>query len=684
MADPLSIAASIAGLLSLADIVYLRLAKYVKSVKNAEKEISDLRDEVNRDGGTINMLSRLATALDAEDGPPIQGFWMHHIDGCAATLLEIVNKTKMKTTKEMLADFSRHKENMNLALSATSLEALLRCLAKEEDRERTTAAILADVQKTREIAVRIREGAQRHRVLDFFLKYNPQSNYEMSVKLRHPRTELWLERHSSFQQLISNQGSRLWLSSIPGVGKTVLAGSIIGHALARSSGTVAVGFFFCDYKNETTQSPVSILGALAYQLARQSEEALPRSPNTEDLGRTIVRTAQVFERAYLVVDSLDECGDHAEEIVEALCDIAENSDELSMALLIRDEDNIQRHLRGSENNFHNIEIVAHTEDITEFLTSEIERRIRNRKLILKDLSLKAEILESLVAGARGMFRWVACQLDHLEGCMSDEQCREALRSLPPDLPETYMRIFRRVPQAKQARGETAVRSAEIHKPYVIGSERFWKWISKHQRVSLLGASLCAGLKIQNLSVAQLLVDEGFVPTQSDLDRFKEAMSSAIDSGGPYWDDDALASLCHFCEALGSGIDNSPLKFELCQLAWGFCLQRTISLCAIEGYNISSKVTDDVHSLETLALKVVRGNFDIAALQRVVDDQRVDVSSILSLGQGDGLLHLLVRENYSARRVCVAQAEDILDLLLSAGCSLSKRGSDGHTPLSLAI
>ncbi|KAK1510762.1 hypothetical protein CTAM01_01335 [Colletotrichum tamarilloi] len=240
----------------------------------------------------------------------------------------------------------------------------------------------------------------------------------MSVKLRHPRTGMWLERHSSFQQWLRTQGSRLWLSGIPGAGKTVLAGSIIGHALARSSDTVAVGFFFCDYKNETTQSPVNILGGLAYQLAIQSEKAysmleeyyfelhpdkgLPRSPNTEDLGRTILRMCQVFEHTYIVVDGLDECGDHAEEVVEALCDIAENSDELSMALLSRDEDNIQRHLRDSEKKFLNIQIAAHTDDITEFLTSEIERRIRSRKLVFEDHSLKAEILESLVAGAHGI------------------------------------------------------------------------------------------------------------------------------------------------------------------------------------------------------------------------------------------------------------------------------------------
>ncbi|KAI3532766.1 hypothetical protein CSPX01_13226 [Colletotrichum filicis] len=990
MADPLSIAASIAGLLSLADIVFLRLSKYIKSVKNAEQEISDLCKEVNSVGGTVNMLSRLATSLEAENESSIQGFRMHHVDGCAAILSEIVNKTKKyedksggklkkllwpytsSKSKEMLADLSRHKENMNLALSATSLDVLLRFLAKEEERERTATAILADVQKTKEIALRIQEDTQRRRILSFFLKYNPQSNYEMSVKLRHPRTGMWLERHSSFQQWLRTQGSRLWLSGIPGAGKTVLAGSIIGHALARSSDTVAVGFFFCDYKNETTQSPVNILGGLAYQLAIQSEKAysmleeyylelhpdkgLPRSPNTEDLGRTILRMFQVFDHTYIVVDGLDECGDHAEEVVEALCDIAENSDELSMALLSRDEDDIQRHLRDSEKKFINIEIAAHTDDITEFLTSEIERRIRSRKLVFEDLSLKAEILESLVTGAHGMFRWVACQLDHLGGCDSDEQCREALRSLPPDLPETYMRILRRVSPAKQIQVQMtlhfiayaeprldieqlreilsipstsqhlspsgiiredaiarycsslirksndgkyfefahfsvqefltsdvlqssglgmfyitkshcnkllAVRCLEYlqldnfnHLPtatseeidymeerddeyrlysYAAGywlcfareewthpgllamakrlfdpqkSTQFTSWVvtlvlnlsyyafggfgqesidmmainliaevihdsfrplhfaatmslpeissfllqtsDHHETECMLGTPIkCAvsclygtlkhyeyfadeldrsarfqrylgtdslelsytietvglfldmnlqapkdllrvslrdGISIRNLSVAQLLVDKGLVPTQSDLDYFKTVMNTAKDNGELYRIEKHLPSLCKFCEALSHGIDTSPLHLEFCQSAWEYCLLLTPSLTDLEGYNISSKVTDDARSLKTWAFDVVRWSSDITELQRVVDDQRVDVSSISSPGQEDGLLHTLVRSGEWASEDSgwFVQAEKILDLLLGVGCSLSKRNRDGHTPLTLAI
>ncbi|WYZ38113.1 hypothetical protein EsH8_III_000027 [Colletotrichum jinshuiense] len=436
MADPASIAASIAGLVTLADVVFLRLFKYVKSVKNAEKEINDLCKEVNLLGGAVNMLSRLAAGLEVENEPFNKAFRMYHIEGCDFVLSEIAKKTKKfeenpggikrrlmwpftsMRTKEMLADLSRHKENINLALTANSMEALLRCLAKEEDRSKATETLLAEVKKTREIVSRIHEDADRRRILRFFLKHNPQQSYEMSVKLRHPRTGMWLNRLPPFHTWLSSPGSRLWLSGIPGAGKTVLAGSIIEQALARSSSNVATGFFFCDYKNEATQNPIVLLGGLAYQLAIQKEEAyqtlegyfdelhpekgLPRSPSTDDLIKVIVQMIQTFDHVFLIVDGLDECGDTTEEVVEALCLITQCSDSSSTALLSRHEDNIREQLQDVENDFLNINIQAHTEDITEYVTSQIEERIRTKKLHFEDLSLKDEILEGLVNGAKGM------------------------------------------------------------------------------------------------------------------------------------------------------------------------------------------------------------------------------------------------------------------------------------------
>lgn len=433
MADPLSIAASIAGVISLADIVFIRTRKYLSSAKNADKEVKDLAQEVLLLSGALHSLSKLAQALDADGlkDKHIDNLRMHHIAACHATLDEVAKKlkkfednaTKRKLvwpfvsdrTKELLAEISRHKQNVNLALTADSLRTLLQVLSNTEQVEVNTEKLLEEVMKTREIITRIHQDSGREIVLDYFLPCNPQQNYETSLSLRHPRTGLWLTRKPEFQTWLEHPDSALWLSGIPGAGKTVLAGTIVEEALKKGSETTAIAFFFCDYKNTETQTPVNVLSALASQLALQKEDAyiyldryyqelhpkraLKKRPDVSGLQTILKDMVESFDHVYLIVDGLDECGDKTDNVIDGILDIVECCDNMSTALLSRDEDNIRDRL---ENDFTGVEIAAHTEDITEYVTSEIEKRILNKSLRINDLNLKGEILESLIDGAKGM------------------------------------------------------------------------------------------------------------------------------------------------------------------------------------------------------------------------------------------------------------------------------------------
>ncbi|KAF4843440.1 Vegetative incompatibility protein HET-E-1 [Colletotrichum siamense] len=428
MADPLSIAASIAGLISLADVVFIRLVKFGRSAMNAEKEIQDLSREVNLIGGAVNSLDRLAQAL--QDGAFDTNLRMHVIEDCSDTLEEINKRlrkleassslTKQKLmwpftkdrVKKWIDELSQHKANINMALSANSLDAMLRALSQEEKHARE---ILAEVKETRKITSRIHQDTGRRKVLEFFLKYNPQRNYDMSIYLRHPRTGLWLQKHRVFQHWLSNPGSRLWLKGIPGAGKTVLAGSIIESVLKRNTEATPCAFFFCDYKEGDTQAIENILGALVYQLAIQKEGAyaklerhydelhpsnnLPKQLTRKGLQRLLMEILQLFDHTYLIIDALDECGQSTDEVVETLSGISEVAENVSIALLSRDEDRIRDRIEGS---FVAIEIAANKADITEYVTAEIEGRIRTRKLRIGSLDLKREILQGLIDGAKGM------------------------------------------------------------------------------------------------------------------------------------------------------------------------------------------------------------------------------------------------------------------------------------------
>lgn len=419
MADPLSISASIAGIITLADIAFSRIMKYVRSVRDADKNIEKLAKEINLLGGAVHSLSRLAASLEDE---PFDGtFRMHHIEAYSNILSEICSKLKKvedksvtrritwpfssRRVKEMLVELADHRSNIDLAMSADSMGLLLRSLSIGEDTMSKTTGILTEVRMTREITSRIRKDSERARVLKSFLAYNPQQNYEMCLKLRHPRTGMWLIQLPSFQTWLSNPDSKLWFSGIPGAGKTVLAGVMIEESLARTTEDVATAFFFCDYKDEKTQSPVNIIGALAYQLAIQKEEAynaleeyfnglhpqrgLERPVTVEELVAVLGKMANLFQHVFLVIDGLDECGKFTENVLDALLDITKDADNISITILSRDEGNIRDQL---EDYFTCERIAAHTEDIAEYVTVELEKRILRKRLHIDDPELKGEIL----------------------------------------------------------------------------------------------------------------------------------------------------------------------------------------------------------------------------------------------------------------------------------------------------
>ncbi|KAF6812509.1 ankyrin repeat protein [Colletotrichum plurivorum] len=426
MADPLSIAASIAGLVTLTDVVFDRLVKFRRSVKNAEEEIQDLCKEVNLLGGALNSLARLARAL--EDGSFDTNLRMQNIEDCSDILQEMDKKLRKlenssmrqkllwpftkDRAKEWLDELSQHKANINLVLSANSLDAMMRLLAQEESH---ATEILAEVKETRKITSRIREDDRRRQVLNFFLRYNPQRNYDTSLRFRHPRTGLWLTRHPEFQHWLATPDSKLWLKGIPGAGKTVLAASIIEAALEKNTETTPTAFFFCDYKDTATQVVENILGTLAYQLAIQKEEAyrmleqyycelcpstgLPRQASRRALNKLLGQMLALYDYAYLFIDGVDECGSSTAEVVEALFDVSNDANNVSIALLSRDEDEIRDRV---EADFVTIEIAAHEGDVTEYVTAQIEERIRTRKLRVSGPNLKGEILQELVDGAKGM------------------------------------------------------------------------------------------------------------------------------------------------------------------------------------------------------------------------------------------------------------------------------------------
>src|SRR5882757_424290 len=105
MADPLSISASIAGLMTIADIVIRNGYKYIAAVKDADKAVASLISEVNSLSGTLHSLRNIAEGLEGDDTPFNSTTQTHHVESCFRTLKKIdvlLAKFELSKTKGLV------------------------------------------------------------------------------------------------------------------------------------------------------------------------------------------------------------------------------------------------------------------------------------------------------------------------------------------------------------------------------------------------------------------------------------------------------------------------------------------------------------------------------------------------------------------------------------------------------
>ena len=438
MTDPLSISASIAGLVTLADIVFRRTYNYVKAVKKAPTEISALSTEIGALYGVLSSLHLVSRQLEHEQADSTTR--IHHIHSCYQTLehlKSILNRDdnsslrderleklqrrlkwpfKSSEVKELIAEIERHKTTLGLALNVDCMSGLLRALSKHDEVRDTLEGMRSELKDRHEAATRIEINKERQKILNSFAKVDSRNNHNMSRKLRSPGTGLWLTEGQEFRQWLETDNARLWFYGIPGAGKTVLASSVIEEALRISGPNAAVAFFYCDYKDAATQDLSNILGSLVQQFAKQDEASFAKlrqfyttnNPDhrldvkydSEDLLDLMRAVTLPFNCAMIIVDGLDECGKNTPMVVDALTALNDGVNvTVKTIFLSRDEIEIRERL----DRYTKVSIAARSSDLRLYVAAEIELRMREKRLRIKDQSLREHILERLVEGADGMY-----------------------------------------------------------------------------------------------------------------------------------------------------------------------------------------------------------------------------------------------------------------------------------------
>jgi len=251
---------------------------------------------------------------------------------------------------------------------------------------------------------------------------DPQSDQELRRALRTKNTGAWIFKNAKYEKWLNERGSFLWLygqsnppfialliQTLVGTGKSILGSSIIEKLSKRYlSPSTGLAYFYCDGNYLDKQKIRYILGSVLRQLidchefdSRSSKlsHLLPlyerKSLPSEVLMSTLDHVSISFDRVYIIIDGLDECGDR-DELLHVLS--THQSDTLNFLLTSRREKDIEtafavKNRVGIDQEIVQRDIAAHIDWMLE----------NNKNLMRIKPQLKQEIKEKLLAKSCGMY-----------------------------------------------------------------------------------------------------------------------------------------------------------------------------------------------------------------------------------------------------------------------------------------
>lgn len=439
MADPLSMASGIAGLVSLADIVLTKTFRYVRAMRSADQVVQDLVQQMQRLYGTMNILdAKLKVLTDDLDHHIVETSAPDIVRDCTQLLDDIkqrldryqpkqqkklqrienvANKLRWPfeaaQTKELGERLRSFNAVLDTALLGDTLTAVHKVLTKavtlHNDIKRLERVLSMNTHKLEALVL----DKEQQEAFNFFNKADPLERHRSARKLCQSGTGRWFTGGDDFRNWMEGRKARLWLTGIPGAGKTILASSIIERIrqeASKSLETIALVYFYCDYKDPITHDPTFILRTIAAQLARWHIDALQilqenyfkhHRPGRiagceEDLNITemILQMSTIYDKIFLVVDGLDECGKTMKEVAIDLnsLTLASNSN-IQSIFLSRSEIDLASVLNSQ---YQEIRIAAQSQDLQLFVHAQLHR------LDIDNPDDRDKISEVLINKAEGM------------------------------------------------------------------------------------------------------------------------------------------------------------------------------------------------------------------------------------------------------------------------------------------
>jgi hypothetical protein len=332
MGDPLSVAASVAGLLSLGLQSTDYLYKYYTACRGQHRDLARIADQL---GGLLESLQIIDQIVRTRTWRPSEQSIVQSIERSITQSEDAINVLqteakkfkkeptddwrkkavvvgrraaypfKRSTLENLGNDVSNFRDNLSIALQALQLKEHQNTQGDIEE----INAIVKDIQ-SRSASADLRQWLRAP---------DATVNFNIAVAKRHTSTGQWLVQGPIYTAWLQHDNSFLWLYGFAGCGKSVLCSTAIQHAfhLPQLSADVAAAFFFFDFRDESKQDASAALRALLFQLCGQVlglEADLTRLKKSYNHGTPSVLVLLEYLRqavarcrhTYILLDALDE------------------------------------------------------------------------------------------------------------------------------------------------------------------------------------------------------------------------------------------------------------------------------------------------------------------------------------------------------------------------------------------
>ena len=427
MTDPLSVAGSVVGVISLGIQVTTSLVTFYNSYKGRESDIIRITEKLD---GLVVTLQSLETTLlgrkfHVDERSLIQSIETS-IKSCDDTIQELRHECqkisepssggtraaiklagrrvtypfRQSTLQRLDEDIDDLRANLSTALDVLQLK----------DNQRTRD----DITEINVLLDSVRASLVSSDLLNWLKAPDAFSDHNVAIAKKHPGTGVWLVKSEDFSNWMSEGSSMMWLNGFAGSGKSVLCSTAIQFVLRRrmSDNNVGVAFFYFTFNDQSKQDESDMLRALLLQLSHQHhigpidlaqlhDRYTTGVPPSSVLLDYLRRVIERFSSVYIMLDALDESplNQRRKYVLDAL-DAMRNWGVQSLHLFVtsRDESDIRESLDQSpvqEVNVHNGEM---DRDIHDFVSSRLDKDRRMQKL----RPYRDKIQESLAARAKGM------------------------------------------------------------------------------------------------------------------------------------------------------------------------------------------------------------------------------------------------------------------------------------------